>query len=541
MKNVFFNDDILKTENEIISSLGIPSLILMENAGKNSAGYIIKHFPSEIKDGVAIITGRGNNAGDGFAVARHLANNNISVKVLQLYPESDLKGDALVNHKILTRIAKTLPEILTVKKIKSVKEFSSEIKSNRLVVDAIFGVGFRGEFDERIKKVVRSLDSFSDKIIISLDVPSGLYNYDTGNLKVKADLTLTMGVKKFHSLFYNGKEASGKIEVMDIGVSGSEFTARNSKNIFIPEEEDVKKILPVRNVTSYKYSIGKVLVIGASVGLTGAAYLSSLAALKTGSGAVIAAVPESLYNIMEVKLTEGIILPSDETGEITLALSSYDKIKEKIDWADSVLAGPGLSKNKESLELVRKIVSENDKKFVIDADGIASVKDHLKILKDKKKKVILTPHLGEFSSLIGEKISEVRKNFYDIATNFAGKNNCILVLKNAPTIITDGKRFFINPTGRENLATVGTGDVLAGIIAGLYSILDDPFESAIAGAFIHGMCGDILYEKTGSNSTIAGELIEQIPLVKNKIASRRFYSRENEDPGYLPFKKGESK
>ncbi|MFN0201105.1 MAG: NAD(P)H-hydrate dehydratase, partial [Bacteroidia bacterium] len=174
------------------------------------------------------------------------------------------------------------------------------------------------------------------------------------------------------------------------------------------------------------------------------------------------------------------------------------------------------SKNEETLELVRKIVKENNLNYVIDADAISAFKGNLRYLKNKK--IILTPHMGEFSDLINKNIDEVRNDFYELSKSFAKEHNVVIVLKNSPTIVTSGEGFYINSTGRENLATAGTGDVLSGIISSMYSQSKNILDSAIAGVYIHGMCGDSLYEGFGASSTLAGDLINEIPFVKNDLS-----------------------
>ncbi len=515
MINVFFNSEVLAAEKKICSSLKIPAIILMENAGFNSAGIIINHFKNHIKTEVIIVTGKGNNAGDGFVIARHLTNKNIKVKVLTLFREKELKDDALVNYTVLKN---QKDDNLKIVYCGDAKELRKEIyEDNKIIIDAIFGIGFQGQPDNRIREIFEQINKLKDRIIISVDTPSGLYRYDQNTPSVRANYTITMGVKKFHSLFYNGREQTGKYEVTETGISDTEFTVYNGRKIFEIEENDVRMMIPVRNINSNKYTSGKVFILSGSAGLTGAAYLCSMAALRTGCGAVITGVPESLNAIMETKMTEVMTLPLNETKDQSLSLNCYDQMKKRIEWADTVLIGPGLSKNEETMELVRKIVKDNNFNFVIDADAVSAFRGKLNLLKNKK--IILTPHLGEFANLTGISTDELKNNFFEYALKFAKEFKLILVLKNSPTIITDGDGFYINSTGRENLATAGTGDVLSGIISGLYSMSRNILSSAIAGVYIHGRCGDKLYGKHGSSSTIAGDLINIIPEVKQELRS----------------------
>ncbi|MBK8551501.1 MAG: NAD(P)H-hydrate dehydratase [Ignavibacteria bacterium] len=514
MQNIFFNEEVLSAEKKIMSSLNIASLVLMENAGANSAGFIIRKYKEVLSKEVVIISGKGNNAGDGFVIARHLANHGRPVKVLTLFREKELTGDALINYRILVNL-KENP--LSIVYCKDAKDMSKEIKDGSgIIIDAIFGVGFKGELDNSIRSIVELMNQLKDKTVISIDTPSGLSVYDQKSISVKASVTLTMGVKKFHSLFYKGRESSGKQEIMDTGIPVSEFTNYNTKRIFEIEERDVRKLLPSRKINSNKYSNGKVFILSGSAGLTGASYLCSIAAMRTGSGAVVTGVPESLNEIMEIKMTEVMTLPLKETEQKSLSVKCYDEIRSRLDWADTVLIGPGLSKHEDTMELVRRIVKDNNLDYIIDADAISAFKGNRRLLKNRR--IILTPHAGEFANLIEKSTDEVISNFYELAKSFAKENNIILVLKNSPTVVTDGDGFYVNSTGRENLATAGTGDILSGIIAGIYSQTNAALNSAIAGVYIHGMCGDRLYDKYGSNSTIAGDLLKEIPIVKNELS-----------------------
>ncbi|MBL7129213.1 MAG: NAD(P)H-hydrate dehydratase [Ignavibacteria bacterium] len=516
MRSVFFNQEVLDAERKIISSLSIPSIVLMENAGKNSAEYIYKTVCSENFNNVIILAGKGNNAGDGFVITRHLLSKGVPVKVLLLYPASDLKGDAKTNYDVLKKM--TTQGELSIKECRDVKGVKKELSvDNPLIIDAIFGIGFKGELEARLKKVFSFVNSIGNKKVIAIDTASGLDSHETKEDCIRADVTLSMGVKKFNSMFSNGREFSGAVEIMDIGISDKEFDGYNIKNMYEIEVSDVKGFLPPRNINSNKYTNGKLFILAGSPGFTGAAYLSSLSALRAGSGAVILGIPESLNEIMEIKTTEVITLSLADNEFKSFSKDSYDIIREKLEWCDVCLIGPGISRNEETLELVRMVVSQNNNNFVIDADGIFAFKGHLDLLKKKKRNIILTPHYGEFSNLTGLNLSEIKQNFHTIAREFAAEYNVILGLKNSPTIITDGEYFYINSTGRENLATIGSGDVLSGIIASAYSQTLDAMNSTVYGMYIHGRCGDILFDETGDSTTIASDLIDEIPIVKEEL------------------------
>jgi ADP-dependent NAD(P)H-hydrate dehydratase / NAD(P)H-hydrate epimerase len=515
MKSIFFNNEVLDAEKKIISNLNISSLVLMENAGANSANFIYDIYLKENFENIVILAGKGNNAGDGFVIARHLANKNIKSSVLLFYPEIELKGDALTNFNVI----KNIGDKITILESDLIDEFFNKYCFTKtLFVDSVFGIGFKGELEDRIKQIFKKINKIEGKKVIAIDTVSGLKNHFENDEYLIADYTLTMGIKKFNSVFDIGREVSGKIVVMNIGIKSEEFDKYNLKSIYEIFEADVKNVIPKRGINSNKYTNGKLFIISGSAGFSGASYLSSLSALKSGCGAVILGLPESLNPVMEAKTTEVITLPLQETEEQSLSGFAYKKISEKIKWSNAVLIGPGIGRNEETLALVRRIVTESDCLMVIDADGIFAFKGHLDLLKKQNSKIIITPHYGEFSNLTGYTTEDIKKNIYEISVEFAKKYNVILVLKNSPTIITDGKSFYINSTGRENLATVGSGDVLSGIIAGILSQNKNSLKSSLAGVFIHGRCGDILFNKTGANSTIASELISEIQNVKMEIS-----------------------
>lgn len=511
MKSVFFNSEVLDVEKKIIKELSIPSIVLMENAGRNAAEFIISKTKPESK--IIILAGKGNNAGDGFVIARHLANHKIKSTVILLYPQSELKGDAYTNFKILASYKNSISSFY----LKSWKEIEGYFNfKNLVVIDSVFGIGFKGELEERLKNIFDEINKIKRKTVFAVDTPSGLYNYNQGEVCIKSDYTISMGVKKYHSLFFNGREASGEVSSVSIGVSEKFFDRLNDKNIFQVEESDVMKMIPSRKMNGYKYSSGKVFALAGSEGLTGAAYLCSQSALISGSGAVILGIADSLNTILARKLTEVMTMPLPETEEHTLSLAGYEKIKEKIKWSDCLLIGPGVSKNSDTLNLITKIINENDVPIVLDADGLSAFKNAK--TKKRKNKIILTPHLGEFASLLGISIDELKNDFYKYTVTYAKEKKIVLILKGSPSVITDGEYFYINSSGSPVLSTAGSGDVLSGIIASLYSRTCDALNSGIAGVYIHGKSADLIPQNKKNNFTYkATDVINKIPQAVNSI------------------------
>lgn len=520
MENVFRNTEALIAEKKLMEKYYIPSIILMENAGAKSAEIIWNYFVNKKCTRIVILTGKGNNAGDGFVIARHLFTKNIDnevyfpISIFQCYPEEELKGDALINYNIVKELfISDFYEITNdTERLNSIIDNESE---KTLFVDAVFGIGFKGKLDEKVVRIFSDIMQYADrKFIIAIDTPSGLDNYISAEDCLKADVTISMGVRKLNTLFYEGREASGDIKVVDIGLPNDKFEDFNEEEIYWFEKEDTILEETVRNINSHKYNNGKLFILAGSEGFSGAAYLCAQSALRAGCGAVILGIPEGLNTILETKTTEVITLPLKSDKYLTN--ESYDKIAEKVEWCDSILLGPGIGREGDTMSFVRNLYKKYDKNFVIDADGLYAFKGHTEYLKKETNKTIITPHFGEFANLLNIGTEDLKKDFINTAKIFAKEHNLTLVLKNSPTIITNGDYVYINSIGKENLATIGSGDVLSGIIGSLFAQTKNT-NIASSGVYLHSYCGDLFYEKYGNSGTTAEDLVGIIPYAKNEI------------------------
>jgi NAD(P)H-hydrate epimerase len=265
-----------------------------------------------------------------------------------------------------------------------------------------------------------------------------------------------------------------------------------------------------------------VLVVGGSVGLTGAVALAARAALRSGAGYVQAAVPKSLNDILEVKLTEEMTLPMPETSERTLAMAALEPLLARVARADVVAMGCGLSRHREAGELVRRVASECERPMVIDADGLNAFEGHTETIARAPGVRVLTPHLGEMERLTGVPAADLEARRIDAAREWAQRWGAIVVLKGAPTVIADPHgRVAVNPTGNPGLATSGTGDVLTGTIAALLAQGLKPFDAARLAAYVHGMAGDMAAGEKGQAGLVAGDVVEQLPLALLGLARLR--------------------
>lgn len=504
------------------AEFNIPSIILMENAGVGSFWALEEEFPNLGEATVTIFVGGGNNGGDGLVLARHLFNHAIKVKVYLLKEADKFSQDALTNLTIAKSIGIPIKEILNDEILEKEKD---NILSSDIIIDAILGTGISGEVTGFLSQVINFLNT-TNKPIVAIDTPSGL-DVDTGfplGACIRANSTFTFGLPKIGLLLYPGARLSGKVSLVDISLPEQLLQDKNIKINLLLEEN--LPLLPHRDEDAHKGSCGKVVIIAGSVGMTGAAVMTSQSCLAIGAGLVILCIPKSLNPIVEVKLTEVITKPLPETNEQTLGLNSYDKIMELVKTTNAVAIGPGLGRNSEVVSLIRKLVSNINIPMVIDADGLFALANNLHLLNEKTSPVIITPHHGEMAYLLGISIDEVKKDRIGIAQRFAKKYQVFVVLKGARTIIADPQEnIYINSTGNSGMATAGSGDVLTGIITGLLAQKVPVLDAAKLGVFLHGLAGDMILEEKGIFSLIASDLISYIPkAIRGQRIEDRYYS-----------------
>lgn len=503
-------------DQKTIEGIGIPGLELMEKAGRGTALVAKEMLGDPANKMIIIFCGRGNNGGDGFVVGRYLSQWGARVEFFLTAKRNEVKGDAKIN------LEKAVDLDLPIVEISRKEEIPSRIKAD-LIVDALFGTGFDGEIKGYLKDIIEMINS-SGIPVLSVDIPSGLHA-DTGKFIgpcVKANRTVTMALPKIGHFFFPGKEMSGEVTVVDIGVP--EHVVEEEKiSLNLISKEEVKRMIPARQGDSYKGSCGRVVLIAGSTGMTGAASLASLSCLRTGAGMAILGIPRTLNPILEMKLTEVMTKPlPDVRKKGALALRGLGEIRKLLKWGECCAIGPGLGQHFETIELVRRLISKLTMPAVIDADGLNALAKDISILKESEAPLILTPHIGELSRLNGLPISEIAKDRIKYASDFAKEYNCVLVFKGAPTIISEpGGQTYVNPTGNAGMATAGSGDVLTGIILGLLAQMlmlnkDEEIKkimlnSACAGVFIHGLTGDLAKQEKGELGMIAGDMAEKIP------------------------------
>ncbi len=497
-------------DNAAINVLGIPGIVLMENAAIKVVGVISKQFKGVSARKIIIFCGTGNNGGDGFAIARHLSCMNADIIVGIVGDRDKIRGDALVNLNIIEKMG---IKILLVEKDDEFDYIKSLITNTcDIVVDAIFGTGLKGVINGRAEEIIK-LVNFSKKYIVSVDIPSGI-NGDTGEICgicVKANKTVVFVMPKLGLLNYPAADYVGEIIVEGISIPEALIEAENI-NINTVEERYITSIMPIRKDNSNKGDYGKIFIIAGSTGMAGAAVLASLSALNSGSGLVKVGVPQTINSIVQMKLTEVITIPLADEGNGVLAYSSMDKIIQTMEKADVLVVGPGLSINGDIRAILEEILKKSKNPVIIDADGINALAENINILRDCKCQIILTPHPGEMSRLTNLSVEAIQADRVKIARDFAMNWGLTLVLKGAHTVIAcaDG-RIYINLNGNAGMATAGMGDVLAGVISSLVGQGLSPEQAAIAGVFIHGFAGDTVAKRKGQYGLTAMDVLKALP------------------------------
>lgn len=492
----------------------ISGLTLMENAGRAVAEQAEAMLAPNSSGAVCIVCGPGNNGGDGLAAARLLKCRGCEVQVFLLGSMLKLKGDAKTNVRKLKTAKIKINEI---KGSAGIEALKAGLKKSGLVIDAIFGTGFKGPIGKNIAPAMDLINA-SGRPVLSADIPSGV-DGETGRASdkaVRADVTVTMGLLKTGLLFHPGKALAGKVIIADIGFP-EKAIAEQKINVHLADHHIARNWLPARKPDAHKGSCGTVLALAGSAGMTGAASLASLSAMRSGAGLVYLGIPESLNDIMEAKLTEVITKPLPETRNRTLSLSSQDRIYKLMAKADSLVIGPGLSAHPETAELVQSVIRSSNLPTVLDADGLNAFASRPELLRSAAS-LIMTPHYGELSRLIKADISQIKGQPLKYALAAAKKFNQIIILKGAPTVtaLPDG-RAWINPTGNSGMATAGAGDVLAGLIAGLLAQGLAPERAAVLGVYLHGLAGDLAAEDKTEYCLLAGDIIEHLPRAFRKI------------------------
>lgn len=511
-----------------IEKVGIPSLVLMERAALKVTCSILDALNVgkdliQINKKVLCVCGKGNNGADALAVARQLNEKKIDVTVM-VVSGSDKPGTKEFE------IQFNAVNNLGIKCIEFNNQDETFFREYKIIVDGIFGIGLSRDIEGVYADVIEAVNAagYNGKCtnhatkIVSVDIPSGINASDSHIMKhaIKADMTVTFGYNKVGMALYPGKEYAGRVITADIGFA-PDAVERIDNKVITFTDDDIK-LLPIRDKDSNKGTYGKVLIIAGSENMGGAACMSALAAYRSGAGLVKVITHENNRGTVLNHVPEAILVTYNKETDIKSCIQS------EVKWATCVAAGPGISQSDSAEAIVASVLeSVKNKPLILDADAlnIISKKETLqKLLMERSHdgKVVITPHLGEMSRLCKESIPGIKNNLPKFAALIAEKYNVCCVLKDAATVVCDGKDTYINSAGNPGMATAGSGDVLAGILAGLLSIFDDKdtFTAVCLCVYLHARAGDKAANKYGQYGMKAMDIADSLPYVIKENISK---------------------
>jgi hydroxyethylthiazole kinase-like uncharacterized protein yjeF len=513
-------------DRRTIEEVGIPSLVLMENAGRQAVAAMEAMYTDLVERRIGVLCGRGNNGGDGFVIARTLAQRNADVAVFLFGRVADVRGDARTNLDILGSIGITVVEIADGQ---AWELHFSEVSDCTLIVDAIFGTGLNAPVSGLIESVIADVNA-SGIPVVSIDLPSGLSadSPDPIGPSIDASLTITLAAPKLPLVLPPGEAHAGSVVIADIGIPASVLDAVHGPRVELLTRASMRELITPRTPDSHKGDYGHVLVVAGSPGKTGAAHLAAMGALRSGAGLVTIATPERCQATVAAMAPEYMTeaLPDTSAG---LQVAGVERALEIA--RDVIALGPGLGQAADTQSFIVQLVDRATMPLVIDADGLnAFAKDPDTLSGREGRVVIITPHPGEMARLVRMSTEEVQASRLATARNFAVGHHAYVVLKGHRTLIAtpDGK-VFINPTGNPGMATGGTGDVLTGVIAGWLAQLLDAEAACKLGVYVHGMAGDLAEADEGEISMTAGDVAAHLgDAIMELTARRKVVNRQQE-------------
>ncbi len=488
--------------------LGIPGIILMENAGSRVVEFLAEAFAPLAAHHVVVLCGKGNNGGDGMVVARQLYTRirPRSLHVVLAAAPEELKGEAAENYRTLGVCGCPVEG-----------EITPEMRGATIVLDALLGTGLAGPVTGRMLELIREINTgFLQAQVVAVDIPSGLASDSatTEGESVRADYTVTFTAPKVGQVLPPNCARVGRLRVAPIGSPPELFEQDPAIYLSLVEPEWFRGLFAPRAPWAHKGDFGHVLVIAGSRGKTGAAAMTGMAALRSGAGLVTVGSAESAIGVIAAHCAELMTepLPETDAGSISPCSFDYGRLAALIETKDVLAVGPGLGTHPETVVFLRRLLEEFRKPMVIDADGLNALASWDRPFGLSPVRV-LTPHPGEMARLTGKTAAEVQADRVGVARAFAMERQVIVVLKGYRTLTAfpDG-RVWINPTGTPALATGGTGDILTGVIAGLLAQFPDQAEAAVAAAvYLHGLAGELGAAQLGEKTLLATDLLRFFP------------------------------
>ncbi|MCE5334161.1 MAG: NAD(P)H-hydrate dehydratase [Desulfobacteraceae bacterium] len=503
--------EMASLDQKTIREIGIPGIVLMENASRGAADFFLRMIPDLLDRRIIIVAGSGNNAGDGFVLARIFHCRGAQVEVVCLRSPEKLAGDALTNFEILRRLS--VPTITWDEAADFEAQFETVSRSGA-IVDAMLGTGLNTEVRGLYRRVIERVNGLNIPVL-AVDVPSGL-DASTGKIlgaAFRATATATFGFLKIGHVVNSGPEHCGAVEVIDIGIPVGLAHDAGIRRFWLTADH-LRAFVAPRSPAIHKGGAGHACVLSGSVGKTGAAALVSLGAGRAGAGLVTLFIPGSLNGIMEVKLNEAMTIPIAETPEKSPALASLPVLIEFLKGKQSLAMGPGISTHPDTVALVKELLLGASCPMVLDADAITAVSDDPGILRGASAPLVLTPHPGEMARVCSLRVQDVESDRLKVAANFSREYGVVLLLKGYRTVIAapDG-RLAVNSTGNPAMASGGMGDALTGLIAGFIAQGLEPFEAACLGAYVHGEACDRVMASVSTRGLLATDMLKEVPAV----------------------------
>ena len=507
-------------DRQTIDEIGIPSMVLMENAGRQVVAALEAAYDDLSSKCVAVLCGPGNNGGDGFVVARTLHQRGVDVGIFVVASMAGIKGDARQNLEILGRLGLTVVEIADEQ---AWDLHFSEISQCDLLVDAVFGTGLKSPLAGMMETVAADINA-SGLPVVAIDLPSGLSADSAEPLGecVRATMTVTLAAPKLPLVLPPAESQAGTIVVADIGIPPQVIDGLAGPRLELLTRESMREIIQPRESDSHKGDYGRVLIVAGSTGKTGAAHLAAVGALRAGAGLVTVAVPAGAQPIVAAMGSEYMTLPLEDTPGGCVAGSAVAAIFNLEQ--DVIAAGPGLGTGPDVSAFVRELVTKTESPLVLDADALNAIAADPDLLQMDagSRSVIITPHPGEMARLTQTSVEAVQANRVDVARDFAVQHQIYVVLKGYRTLIAtpDGK-IFINPLGNPGMATGGTGDVLCGVLAAWLAQLLDAEAACKIAVYLHGLAGDLAEADEGEVAMTAGDLAAHLGDAVLELTARR--------------------
>jgi NAD(P)H-hydrate epimerase len=514
-----------EADRRTIEDVGIPSIVLMENAGRQAVAAMEAAFEDLLASHVAVLCGRGNNGGDGFVIARTLIQRGVETSVFLLGNVADVRGDARTNLEVLGRIG------LTVVEITSAQEWElhfSEISECELIVDAILGTGFQGQLSGLLETVVADVNGLGVPVV-AIDLPTGISadSHEIEGEAIEASMTVTLAAPKIPLVLPPADTHCGDLVIADIGIPLPILDEVEGPYIEILTRERMREIVPARAADSHKGDFGRVLVVAGSLGKTGAAHLAAMGALRSGAGLVTIATPRSCLPIIAAMGAEYMTEPLEETSAGAIDYAAVDRVLDMN--ADVIAIGPGLGHDPSTAAFVQAVVERAGVPLVLDADALNAFSGDVERLMGRDGvDMIITPHPGEMARLLNTSIEAVQRDRLQYATEFAASHRLHVILKGHRTIVAGpDNRAFVNLTGNAGMATGGTGDLLTGMVAAWFAQLLDAEAACKLAVYLHGTAGDLAEADEGEVALTASHIADRLGDAILELTARRRIKRES--------------